>query len=143
MGQAALQVLNALSCQDWARYVCNSMHIHSRCMDCCELDVETDQVSIPSSSSSEPCCLSRTMGIDIKPIKTQAYEWKQSPSLCLPRCPFRMIISGPSATGKGLLTHNLLLSPECYMGLLRANLQLQWVSKIGSQLARHRGLRRA
>ena len=27
-----------------------------------------------------------------------------------------MIISGPSGTGKGVLTQNLLLSPQCYKG---------------------------
>ena len=54
------------------------------------------------------------MGIDIKPIKMQSYEWKQPPKDYLPRCPFRMIISGPSATGKGVLTQSLLLSDQCY-----------------------------
>ena len=58
MGQAALTILNTLSCKDWARFVCNSMHIHSKCGEsCCEMDVETSEVSIPSSSSSEPWCL--------------------------------------------------------------------------------------
>ena len=58
MGQAALPIINALSCKDWARYVCNAMHIHSKCGEgCCEMDFETSEVSIPSSSSSEPCCL--------------------------------------------------------------------------------------
>ena len=57
MGQAALTILNTLSCKDWARFVCNSMHIRSRCGEWCELELETDEVSIPSSSSSEPCCL--------------------------------------------------------------------------------------
>ena len=56
------------------------------------------------------------MGIDIKPIKTKSYEWKQPPKEYLPRCPFRMIISGPSGTGKGVLTQNLLLSDQCYKG---------------------------
>ena len=57
MGQAALPILNALSCDSWAKFVCNTMRFHSRCMDCCEMDFETSEVSIPSSSSSEPCCL--------------------------------------------------------------------------------------
>ena len=57
MGQAALTIVNALSCQDWARYVFNAMHVHTRCGDACECDFETSEVSIPSSSSSEPCCL--------------------------------------------------------------------------------------
>ena len=57
MGQAALSIVNALSCKDWARYVCNAMRVHSRCGEMCECDIETSEVSIPSSSSSEPCCL--------------------------------------------------------------------------------------
>ena len=57
MGQAALSIVSALSCQDWARYVCNAMHVHSRCGEACECDIETSEVSIPSSSSSEHCCL--------------------------------------------------------------------------------------
>ena len=66
------------------------------------------------------------MCIDIKPIKTQSYEWKQPPKDYLPRCPFRMIISGPSAAGKGVLTQNLIPSGQCYMGLLREYILLQW-----------------
>ena len=62
MGQAALTIVNALSCQDWARYVCNAMHFHSKCgEECCEMDITTEEVSIASSSSSssfwEPRCL--------------------------------------------------------------------------------------
>ena len=58
MGQAALSIVSALSCQDWARYVFNAMHVHTRCGEACECDFETSEVSIPSSSSSEPpCCL--------------------------------------------------------------------------------------
>ena len=57
------------------------------------------------------------MGIDTKPVNgTKSYDWKQPPKDYLPRCPFRAIISGPSGTGKGVLTQNLLLSPECYRG---------------------------
>ena len=55
------------------------------------------------------------MGIDIAPVKgTKSYGWKQPPKDYLPKCPFRLIISGPSGTGKGVLTQNLILSPECY-----------------------------
>ena len=56
------------------------------------------------------------MGVDIKPVKTKSYKWKQPPNDILPRCPFRGIINGPSETGKGVLTQNLFLSPECYRG---------------------------
>ena len=58
MGQAALAIVSTLSCQDWARYVCNAMHVHTCCGELCECDFETSEVSIPSSSSSsEHCCL--------------------------------------------------------------------------------------
>ena len=56
------------------------------------------------------------MGVDIKPIKTKSYDWKQSKNECLPTCPFRMIISGPSGTGKGILTQSLICSEQCYRG---------------------------
>ena len=59
------------------------------------------------------------MGIDIAPVKgTKSYEWKQPPKDYLPRCPYRLIESGPSASGKGILTQNLLLSNECYRGTI-------------------------
>ena len=52
MGQV-LSLTNALSCHDWARYVCNSMHVHSRCGEsCCEMDIQTEKVDVSSSSSS-------------------------------------------------------------------------------------------
>ena len=53
------------------------------------------------------------MGVDIKPVKTKSYKWKQPGKDYLPRCPFRGIISGPSGTGKGVLTQSLILSPDC------------------------------
>ena len=56
------------------------------------------------------------MGVDIKPVKTKSYKWKQPGKDYLPRCPFRGIISGPSGTGKGVLTQSLILNPELYRG---------------------------
>ena len=38
--------IKVLSCSDCAKYVCNSMHVHSKCSDCCECDFETDEVHI-------------------------------------------------------------------------------------------------
>ena len=58
MGQAALAVIaNPIS--DCAKYVCNSCHVKSKCSECCELDVDTDQISVKSKSSDEisaDCC---------------------------------------------------------------------------------------
>ena len=84
------------------------------------------------------------MGIDIAPVKgTKSYEWKQPGKDYLPTCPFRMIISGPSGTGKGVLTQNLLLSNECYMGVLRTHLLLLRERAPGPQPPRDSRLRRA
>ena len=57
-------MLDALSCSDCARYVCNAMHFHSKCGEqCCELDFDTDEVEIPPGDDIEievqGCCLAR------------------------------------------------------------------------------------
>ena len=33
-------------CPDCAKYVCNAMHVHSQCSDCCEFDVETTEIHV-------------------------------------------------------------------------------------------------
>ena len=63
MGEVA-SILNALSCGDCARYVCNSMHCHSQCGEnCCEIDFETDEVGLPDGDEIDievqGCCLLR------------------------------------------------------------------------------------
>jgi len=53
---AAAGIIRAFDCEclgDCAKYVLNSCHLHSRCSDCCELDIDTDEVSIPAASDSE------------------------------------------------------------------------------------------
>ena len=57
-------VLNALSCSDCAKYVCNAMHCHSKCGEnCCELDIDTEEVELPEGGDIEievqGCCLAR------------------------------------------------------------------------------------
>ena len=53
MGEAA-SVVKAFSCESCAKFVCNAMHCHSKCMrDCCEIDVETEKVDIPPDDHSE------------------------------------------------------------------------------------------
>ena len=56
MGQAA-GVLKALDCGsclgDCAKYVLNSGRFHSKCCSCCELSIETDEISIASDDSGE------------------------------------------------------------------------------------------
>ena len=60
MGEVA-SVIKALSCDACAKYVCNSMQIHSKCRDCCELDLSTQEIEIPDDDSIysvevENCC---------------------------------------------------------------------------------------
>ena len=38
--------LRFLACDDYARYVFNSMHCRSKCSDGCEWSVDTDMVSV-------------------------------------------------------------------------------------------------
>ena len=55
MGQAA-GVLKALDCaclSDCAKYVLNSGRCHSTCCSCCELSIQTDEISIASDDSEE------------------------------------------------------------------------------------------
>ena len=64
MGQVAT-VIKALSCESCAKYVCNSMHMNSKCSDCCELDFVTDEVHVNDDDDSEyeveviGCCTAR------------------------------------------------------------------------------------
>ena len=57
MGAAGVAgILRAFDCQccsDCSKYVFNAAHCHSRCSECCELDIETDPVAIPAASDSE------------------------------------------------------------------------------------------
>ena len=58
---AAVGVAKALSCQDCARFVCNSMHIRSQCSECCEISYDTDMVELPRDDTEysvevDGCC---------------------------------------------------------------------------------------
>ena len=55
-----LSGLRFLACDDYARYVFNSMHCRSKCSDCCEMDVDTDLVEVTESESEDAmrvCCI--------------------------------------------------------------------------------------
>jgi len=56
MGQAIGGILSALSCQDCAKYVCNSMDIHSSCSDCCDFELHTAEVEVADSASEAEGC---------------------------------------------------------------------------------------
>ena len=57
MGAAGVaSILRAFDCEccsDCAKYVLNDFRLHSKCSDCCEFDIETDEVAIPAASDSE------------------------------------------------------------------------------------------
>ena len=61
MGQAVGGIIKALSCQDCAKYVCNSMDLKSKCCDCFEFELETSEVEVNETPSEfsmdvEGCC---------------------------------------------------------------------------------------
>ena len=66
MGQQASAIIGAVGsldcCSTWAKYVCNSGHLHSKC-GCCELDAETEKIELSSDSELElevaDCCSAR------------------------------------------------------------------------------------
>ena len=61
MGNQLVPIISALvsPLSDCSKYVCNSMHLHSKCCGAlCECDVETDSVDLQSehSETSVDCC---------------------------------------------------------------------------------------
>ena len=63
MGQAT-SILRALSCDSCARYVCNSMHCHSSCLEgCCDVEFQTDATELSRDADIEiefiGCCGAR------------------------------------------------------------------------------------
>ena len=50
MGEVT-SVIRAFSCEACAKFVCNAMHLHSTCLDCCEVEFETTEVEIPDDDS--------------------------------------------------------------------------------------------
>ena len=55
MGQAA-PFVKALKCEcvsDVAKYVCNAMHLRSKCCGCLEFSMDTDEISLDSGSEEE------------------------------------------------------------------------------------------
>ena len=65
MGEVA-SIIKAFSCSDCAKYVCNHMHLHSKCRDCCEIDFVTEEVELPDDDDDSTysvevigCCAAR------------------------------------------------------------------------------------
>ena len=40
------EAIEASSCSDCAKYVCNAMRIQSKCSDCCACDIETEEIAV-------------------------------------------------------------------------------------------------
>ena len=55
MGEVAgvLRALDCKCCSDFQRFVANSAHLKSKCSDCCELTIDTDEIDIPPDSEEE------------------------------------------------------------------------------------------
>ena len=63
MGEVA-SIVKAFSLESCSKYVCNAMHCHSKCGDCCELDFVTEEIEIPDDDSTYSvevigCCAAR------------------------------------------------------------------------------------
>ena len=52
--------------------------------------------------------------VEVRPIGNKSYEYKQSPSDFLPKLSARVIVAGPSSSGKGVLVANLLLNKRLW-----------------------------
>ena len=52
----------------------------------------------------------------MRPRSKKIFETTQSSSDFLPKLPARIIVAGPSGTGKGVLVSSLLLDPQLYKG---------------------------
>ena len=64
MGQAVAGIIQALSCAECAKYVCNSMDLKSNCSECCAFELHTSEVEVTDSASEfsvdvEGCCAAR------------------------------------------------------------------------------------
>ena len=53
MGQQAPSIVQALSIDACAKYVCNACHVDSTCCDMCEFHVQTEKVDLPESEDEE------------------------------------------------------------------------------------------
>ena len=52
MGNFIVSALKVINCSDCAKYVCNACKVHSKCSDCCEIDVETTEVDVAPDDDS-------------------------------------------------------------------------------------------
>ena len=68
MGQALVGIIKALQCDSCARYVCNSCALHSKCSDCCEFDVVTEEVGLQQEEHDD---LGLCLGTCLKEVKEE------------------------------------------------------------------------
>ena len=60
MGEVA-SVVKSLSCDSCSKYVCNAMSLNSKCSDCREISIVTEQIEISDDGSEisieiSDCC---------------------------------------------------------------------------------------
>ena len=60
MGEVA-SVVKSLSCDSCSKYVCNAMSVNSKCSDCCEISIVTEEIEISDDGSEisieiSDCC---------------------------------------------------------------------------------------
>ena len=62
MGNFIVSALKVINCDSCSKYVCNAMKVHSKCSDCCIIDIETTEVEVAPDDDSnvsvqvEGCC---------------------------------------------------------------------------------------
>ena len=52
MGNVA-SILKVINCDTCAKYVCNACKVHSKCSDCCLLEIETEPIEVSQDSDSD------------------------------------------------------------------------------------------
>ena len=52
MGDVLTKIIPGICpCKDFAKYVCNACHYHSKCSDCCDIDIETTEIREEASET--------------------------------------------------------------------------------------------
>ena len=68
-------MIRALQCTECSRYVCNAMQLHSKCSDCCELDVVTTEIELHEEHDDLGMCL----GTCLKGVKEEDEQETTAP----------------------------------------------------------------
>ncbi len=63
----------------------------------------------PARNRSESCCSSASSHPEIKPAHIKEYDIPESKYPQCGKLPLRMVMNGPSGSGKCILSHNIIL----------------------------------